>query len=238
MGTLGSLSEPLLCGTFFFFSCNLIDLDGWAQGPLWRRPPVAVVWPELSDFLPAITDLVPLSTATAAVTSSLWSPTWWVEAGSITGVELNHKYWSSWLFSNLFFFFLPLYLFYCKWLHSNFLDLFLCTEKNPKLQSRSFLKKNWKPGKNIASEEDEAEETGDGVWRGHILCGCVLTLSDVGSSPTWPCTATERRELSTGKSNDPFCSFYYSTFVLILFYCFFSSDILQALSHDKKHSCL
>lgn len=31
--------------------------------------------------------------------------------------------------------------------------------------------------------EDEAEETGDGVWRGNILCGCVLTLSDVGSSP-------------------------------------------------------
>lgn len=49
--------------------------------------------------------------------------------------------------------------------------------------------------------EDEAEETGDSVWRGHILCGCVLTVSDVGSSPTWPCKATERRELSTGKNN-------------------------------------
>lgn len=33
-------------------------------------------------------------------------------------------------------------------------------------------------------EEDEAEETGDGVWRGNILCGCVLTISDVGPSPT------------------------------------------------------
>lgn len=30
--------------------------------------------------------------------------------------------------------------------------------------------------------EDEAEETGDSVWRGNILRGCVLTVSDAGSS--------------------------------------------------------
>lgn len=59
----------------------------------------------------------------------------------------------------------------------------------------------FKSGKKTAPEEDEAEETGDSVWRGHILCGCVLTVSDVGSSPTWSCKATEWRELSTGKNN-------------------------------------
>lgn len=53
-------------------------------------------------------------------------------------------------------------------------------------------------------EEDEAEETGDGVWRGNILRGCVLTVSDVGSSPAWPCKETEWWKLSPGKSN--YCS--------------------------------
>lgn len=52
----------------------------------------------------------------------------------------------------------------------------------------SVLEKNtkviFKFGKQRAPEEDEAEETGDGVWRGHILCGSILTVSDVGSSPT------------------------------------------------------
>lgn len=52
---------------FFFFSCSLIGLDGWAQGLLWRSPPVAVVWPKLTDCLPAIADLVAPSTAATAV---------------------------------------------------------------------------------------------------------------------------------------------------------------------------
>lgn len=58
---------PSVWHVFFFFSCSFISLDGWAQGLLWRSPPVAVVWPKLTDYLPAIADLVPLSTATATI---------------------------------------------------------------------------------------------------------------------------------------------------------------------------
>lgn len=50
-GTLDSLSKaPSVWHFFSPYSCNLIGLDGCAQGLLWRSPPVAVVWPELTDF--------------------------------------------------------------------------------------------------------------------------------------------------------------------------------------------
>lgn len=66
-GTQGSLLEALFCATFFSISCRFISLDGWTQGLLWGTPPVVVVWPKLSDCLPAIADLVLLSTAPTTI---------------------------------------------------------------------------------------------------------------------------------------------------------------------------
>lgn len=57
-------------------------------------------------------------------------------------------------------------------------------------------------------EEDEAEETGDGVRRGHILRGRVLAVSDVGSSPARPFKETEWWKLSPGKNNYWFVKVY------------------------------
>lgn len=60
----------------------------------------------------------------------------------------------------------------------------MCVGKKKKETTAKVIFLNLNSGKKIAPEEDEAEETGDSVWRGHILCGCILTVSDVGSSPT------------------------------------------------------
>lgn len=78
---------------------------------------------------------------------------------------------------------------------------------------RSFF---FKIGENILVE-DEAEETGDGVWRGNILRGCVLTVSDVGSSPARPCKETEWWKLSPGKSNYCFVKVYRKDPFLFIF---------------------
>lgn len=53
-----------------------------------------------------------------------------------------------------------------------------------KIHYSGSLLKFLSPEKKSTPEEDEAEEAGDSVWRSHILCGCFLTISDAGSSPT------------------------------------------------------
>lgn len=83
----------------------------------------------------------------------------------------------------------------------------ICEELNP-WDWLIFLCVGWKSSwsspricRKHALGEDEAEETGDSVWGGHLLCGCILTLSHVGPCPAWPYEATKWCKLSTGKKN-------------------------------------
>ena len=153
-----------------------------------------------------------------------------MEAGDIAGVELNLQYWCSCL--------LPIIL-SALWGIQFYEDFFfpLCWGKNTSVKVFFFF--FFKSGKKTAPEEDEAEETGDGVWRGHILCGCVLTVSDVGSSPTWSCKATEWRELSTGKNNYcgacAYCMLCETPLLQLVLSHFFSLGFFYAPEVWSKH---